>query len=314
MPANLFLITILSLRFGALSANFLVAIVFGILWLNFAGYLIWYYDERVLPTFFNEAKDVFVEDDRLDELRARYDDFFSSYHFIPVSIWVLMLVGLFFGSESYLIRSGLYEPGSWLRYLYLGAVFYLGGYSGIGFMGVVTTVLAMRELTKLNLEVDPLHPDGLGGLSTIGYFAIRTTLTFSTGSLLLPLAFVFVRGNAPAWLVYLIVAGFTGAIAVSFVYPTWLINRKAQEERDRQLDQLRREYQTAQAELEDFTNFERVDEGTELAKRLELERLRREYQDYKSVRLYPFKIDIILKLVSSVLLPLMFLIIDQHLI
>lgn len=39
------------------------------------------------------------------------------------------------------------------------------------------------------MEIDPLHPDGLGGLSSVGYVAIRTTLLFSAGSLFIPILF-----------------------------------------------------------------------------------------------------------------------------
>lgn len=313
-PANLFLATIVLVRGAAITTDFLVAIVFGIAWLNIGGYLIWYYDEEVFPTFFESAREIFRNDEQLTEIEATYDEFFSAYHLLPVSVWVLLLVGLFFGSEQYLVANGLFTAGSPLRYLYLGAVCYLGFLSGIGFMGVITTTLTIRELTGLEFDVDPLHPDGLGGLSTIGYFAIRTTVTFSSGSMLLPLAFIFVRGNAPAWLIYFIVVAFTGAIAVSFVYPTMLINQKAQRRREEELDALRREYRQAKADATDYDDFQSADGESELVKRLELERIRREYQDYQNVRLYPFQIDIIFKLVSSVVLPVLFLVIDQYLI
>ena len=311
-PANLFLATVLLLRGSAVSTEFLAAIVSGIVWLNVSGYLIWYYDERVLPRFFSQATTLFTDTDRVKQLQAKYDAFFSEYHFVPVVIWIALLVALFFGSEPYLVSNGLFEAGSPLRYLYLGSVFYLGYMSGVGFSGVVTTILAVRELQNVDLEVDPLDPDGLGGLSTIGYFSIRTTLTFSTGSLLLPLAFIFVRGNAPPWLVFVIVAGFIGTILVSFVYPTRLINKKAQQHRDARLEELRKEYRRAKTDALNYSEVESADENTELIKRMELDRVRQEYQDYQNLRLYPFQINILLKLVSSLVLPIFFLVIDSY--
>ena len=311
-PANLFLATILLLRGSIISTEFLAAIVSGIIWLNLSGYLIWYYDEQVLPRFFSQATTLFTDTDRVKQLQAKYDAFFSEYHFIPVVIWISLLVALFFGSEPYLVSNGLFEAGSPLRYLYLGSVFYLGYMSGVGFSGVVTTILAVRELQNVDLKVDPLDPDGLGGLSTIGYFSIRTTLTFSTGSLLLPLAFIFVRGNAPPWLVFVIVAGFIGTILVSFLYPTRLINKKAQQHRDSRLEELRKEYRKAKTDALNYSEVESADENTELIKRMELDRVRQEYQDYQNLRLYPFQINILLKLISSLVLPILFLVIDSY--
>lgn len=311
-PANLFLLTIVVLRRDIITTDFLVAIVLGIIWLNLGGYLIWYYDECVLPNFFERASELYADRERLQELQAKYDAFFSSYYHIPVILWILLLTGLFFGSEQYLIANGLFEPNSLLRYLYLGSVVYLACMTGIGFIGVVTTVLVIHEIAKLEFEVDPLHPDGLGGLSTIGYYAIRTTLTFTSGSLLLPLAFIFVRGNAPAWLIYVIVAGFMFALAVSFFYPTFIINQEAQEHREQELDRLRKEHAQAKRDMEQYSAVEESKTQKELVKRLELQRIRKEYQDYNNVRLYPFQIDIIIKLISSVLLPIVFLTIDQY--
>ena len=311
-PANLFLATVVLLRVNVISTNFLAAIVSGIVWLNISGFLIWYYDERVLPRFFSQATDLFTDSDRVKKLQGKYDAFFSEYHLVPVVVWIGLLVALFFGSEPYLVANGLFEAGSPLRYLYLGSVFYLGYMSGVGFSGVVTTILAVRELQHIDLNVDPLDPDGLGGLSTIGYFSIRTTLTFSTGSLLLPLAFIFVRGNAPPWLVFVIVAGFIGTILVSFLYPTRLINKKAQQHRESKLEELRKKYRKAKTDALNYSEVNSTDENTELIKRMELDRVRQEYQDYQSLRLYPFQINILLKLISSLVLPILFLVIDSY--
>jgi len=45
---------------------------------------------------------------------------------------------------------------------------------------------------------------------------------------------------------------------------------------------------------------------------LELYRIRTKYEDYSNVKLYPFEIDIIAKLVGSILLPFVFIVIQYY--
>lgn len=330
---NVFFALVLVFQPRQVPDDFLVAMFFAVVWLNVGPLLIWYYDERVLPTFFEEVSELVQNATRIDRLNEKYDTLFAEKYVLPTGLWVLLLVGLFFRAQEFLAQEGLFTVAGPFYFAYLASVVYLGILTGIGFMGVITTVLAIREISSEPLNINPLHPDGLGGLGVFGYYAIRTTLTFSTGSLLLPLAFIFVRMRGVTALIYVIVLFYMGAIALSFVYPTYKINRQAQRIRDGKLDELRREYEAAKRQMQSAGGLstqlggaERdgsaagsmdstgaIPDSKELLGQLELQRLRNEYDDYQSVRLYPFQIDILLKLVSSILLPLVFVVIDQYL-
>ncbi|MFB6188238.1 MAG: hypothetical protein ABEI86_15425 [Halobacteriaceae archaeon] len=332
---NVFFIFIILFQPKQVPNDFFSAIFLGVLWLNIGPFLIWYYDEKVLPTFFEDLTELLQNEDRISQLNKKYDKLFSNKYWIPTLIWTLLLLTLFFISQSFLAEEGLFEVGGVFYYTYLFSVTWLGIFTGIGFMGVLTTVLAIREIAKEPLDISPLHPDGLGGLGIFGYYAIRTTITFSTGSLLLPLSFIFVRARKFDVLIYLIVIAYMGAIALSFIYPTYKINRQAQRIRDETADELRREYETARQQMKsaggitDHLGGERglgeeassnsviaddtLPNTTELIGQLELQRLRNEYEDYQNVRLYPFQLDILIKLVSSILLPIFFILIDEAL-
>lgn len=330
---NLFFLVIVLVQPSQVPQRFFNAIFFAVVWLNVGPALIWYYDERVLPTFFAELAEIVRDEQRIRELSGKYDRIFSSWYWLPTVLWLGLIAALFFATQSSLAATGLFTVGGPFYYVYLVSALWLGLFTGIGFMGVVTTVLAIREIAGEPLRIDPLHPDDLGGLSVVGYYAIRTTLTFSSGSLLLPLSSIFVRGTDAGWLIYLIVVCYTGAIALSFIYPTYIINRQAQRIRDETLDQLRRKYQNAKREMRSAGTLssaqaadgspEQPDQGAEsfrnhgeveeLVGHLELQRIRNEYQDYQSVRLYPFQIDILIKLASSILLPALFILFDQAL-
>ena len=119
------------------------------------------------------------------------------------------------------------------------------------------------------------------------------------------------------------------AIAFSFVYPTYPSNRRAKRIRNEMVDSLRGEYRAATEYLEsagglpDHVASEGDDDGrgdegplmnvdgrfggVDLVGQLKLQHLREVYEKYTDVRLYPFQVGVILKLVSSVLLPLAFL-------
>jgi hypothetical protein len=331
---NVFFLFVVLLGPATVPSDFLVAIIFAILWLNIGPFLIWYYDERVMPTFFGELVELLEDEARIEQLSETYDRLFSRRYWIPTAAWTLLLVGLFFRSQPFLAERGLFEIGDSIYFAYLLSVVWLGLMTGIGFMGVITTSIAIREISDEPLSISPYHPDGLGGLGIFGYYAIRTTITFSTGSLLLPMAFIFVRASGVNMLIYAIVVAYTGAIALSFVYPTYKINRQAQRIRDETLEDLRRKYERAKKQMEDVGDVTnqlgespnaavRTSEAggsdnplpnvTELVGQLELQRIKREYEDYRNVRLYPFQIDILIKLVSSVLLPLAFVVIDHYL-
>lgn len=323
-------------RLERVPADFLLAIFLAVLWLNVGPLLIWYYDVRVLPTFFDEVPELVRDEARVAALERKYTRLFAGRSWIPAVAWTVLLVAMFFRSQSYLVERGLFAFGDVYYVAFLIAVIYLGVFSGIGFMGVVTTVLCIREIAGEPIAIDPRHPDGLAGLSRFGYFAIRTTVTFSSGSLLLPMAFVFVRNEASDLLVYLIVGSYMAAIAVSFLYPTYRINRQARRIRDGMLDDLRREYNAATRELrsagglhahlstvpgpddadredaELSPNGGTLDDPAELVGQLELQRIRDEHRDLRSVRLYPFKVDILFRLASSILLPLVFLIVEIY--
>ncbi|AZH25176.1 hypothetical protein [Haloplanus aerogenes] len=297
------------LRWSTMSTPFLIASALGLLWVNLGPFLIWYYDERVLPRFFSRAHELLPSESERDHLAKKYTTFFSEHRLSVSLFWTLATVLIVYASRDVLQAQGMVGSARvflWTTYLY---ALYIGSVLGHGFMGPVTTILLVRELSELDLTIDPLHPDNLGGLSNVGYCAIRTTLLFSTGSLFLPLLFRFVSRGASSVVIF----GFTGVyiltILASFVYPTVKVNRRAQELRDRKLEELRQEYAEVRAEMGDPGSGELG----ELNRRLELQRVQNAFDKFNSVRLYPMQIDILTRLAGSLVLPLLFLLLEFYL-
>ena len=99
------------------------------------------------------------------------------------------------------------------------------------------------------------------------------------------------------------------AIVASFVYPTFKVNRKAATLRDDILEELQQRTMTLRAQI----NADSDDELADLNRQMELQRIRSKYEDYDNVQLYPMQIDILTRLAGSIVLPLLFLLLEFYL-
>ena len=309
MPWNIVAGAYTALHLESWSGSFIYASALGLLWVNVAPALIWYYDERVLPEFFSHLSELISDQQKREELAKKYNEFFATHRLSIALFWTVAFVSIVYTSETALIDQGMVESGSiflWTTYAY---AIYIGGVLGQGFVGPITTLLLIREVTHHELEIDPLHPDNLGGLSTVGSVSIRTTLLFSSGSLFLPLLFFFSSEGGVSSIIF----GFTGiyifTILISFIYPTAIVNRRAQEYRDSVLEDLRREYM----DIDKKTQGPENDQISELNKRLELQKVQNQYDNYNSVKLYPLQLSILTRLVGSVILPILFMFVEIYL-
>ena len=289
--------------------DYLFALLLATIWLNIGPFLIWYYDERLLPSFFQKVKTIISDPERLSTIARKYDHFFAKRYWLVSIPWTVLLIYIYlnFIQMTNSPVFGFPDPLFWLSLI---IVTWGGWISGIGFIGVLTTMLALREISKEQIKVEPLHIDKLGGLGTVGYYAVGTTLLFSSGSLFLPFgaeATILSKGQANI----LILAGFSIYslfVLLSFLYPTAIINSKAKKERDQILEGLRKRIKETRQTIE--KNCTGIDRMVCFS---ELEALRNEYADYREVRLYPFEINIIVKLISSILLPIGLAVIQLYL-
>ena len=299
------------LRGDELTGRFLSAIALTVVVLNVAPFLIWYYDERVLPEFLERATELLPRE-RLAELAERYDAFFADRYRPMTAVLVVMMAYAFVRSTDFLVRVGVFDAGGPFHYLIFALIVWVGVLAGVGFHGVVTTLLLIWELSSMDLSIDPLHPDKLGGLSVVGYYSIRTTVTFSFGSLFIPLAYQFIALSRYAYLIYVIVGFYTLFLLLSFVVPTVKVNRRANELRESVLEGLRAEYRQVEQRLSRNGQVESESDARldELVLEMQAQRIRNEYEDYKQVRLYPMEIQILARLVGSVLLPLALLMLE----
>lgn len=313
LPPSVVLIAYLGLRWQYMTPSYLFSFAAVFLILLVAPYLIWYYEAKLLPTFRDDVTGIVASSDRnrAQSLVDRYSSLIDRYWWMTAILASTPIPILMARGGPFLREYGLFgvtDPLFWAVFVVL---LWIGAIVGIGFLLVVVTVLIIRNIASLELRIDPMYPDGLGGMSIIGRYAIRTTGLFSIGSLLIPLQLQYaaVVGPPAGSLIYVMGSLYAVFIGLSFLYPTIRISQRANEIRQRILENIRDQYE----ELKRTAGEPRA--GADLADtdpvtEQKLTRLRNEYQTYQQVRLYPLRVSIIARLIGSIILPLLLMTIE----
>lgn len=273
-------------------------------------YQAYLYDTSVLPSFFDDVEGLVPDENhgQLQQLQEQYEQKFRTDHPWFVLLWTAAVVSVLPLNAEYFVTQGI----EFLSLTYVAYIVFLidfGLLSGLGLYSVIVTTRCIGSVAELGLEIEPLHPDGLGGLSVIGNFAVWTTFLISNGALAIPLSLDMVTTQAGGAVVYFGVGTYVLVIALSFIYPTAKINRRAQALREDHLEEYRSKIRQLESELAAIETKEQVDRK-EIGLRMEIERARKEFTNYRNVRLYPLSIGILTRLASSVLLPIAITIIE----
>lgn len=272
---------------------------------------VWYFDQKLLPGFFKSADERLTPtaDSTLSKLSRKYDRYYARYWWANVAIWVVLVLGVFVVSQSYFEAQGittLVERGAYLVFFLFWLLI-----AGLRTHAALITVLAVKSFAEqAELDVEPLHPDGLGGLSTVGELAIQVTLINSLGSFALPLSFELASEVAFGYFVYVGVFLFILNNVALFAYPTYKMNRRAQEIREQALEENKERIRELEAKLAIPEEEEEVSVKENQLLQMEIQRARQEFHDNQNVQLYPLSISIITKLVSSIILPILFILFD----
>ncbi len=299
------------LRFQYFTPSFIITYLSFFGWLNIGTALVKYYDQTILPRFFLKVKDLIPDESNLKNLIYKYDNRFKSYFWIPALPWCILLTITLFLTKDNMIRGGIFGFEDIWFWIFYAIFIWECIIAATGIWGVLIMIQALREVSNRELNIDPFHPDKVGGLSSIGNYAIATTVIFSTGALWLPLAFELAYGqDLLNFFVFTVVLTWMVFTFLAFVYPTVHIHNKAVIIQKKILDRLRKEYSSFKKKIL-INNFD--DPGKISLYYYQLELLRNEYYDYQNVKLYPFEIKIITKLISSVLLPLLVWLVQSYL-
>ncbi|MBN2150157.1 MAG: hypothetical protein JW839_01800 [Candidatus Lokiarchaeota archaeon] len=356
---NILMVIFFIIRGGSIVPTFWLSYVsVFVIWVNISPVLIWYYDERILPSFFERMveivgpksrvltsmfkfdmevfagrnedlseeqikreisrqknEDYTMRRDFAERIKTKYDTLFKTRWWVMAIPWCGLMYYIFLSSTASLEHGGLYGYNDYWFWIVFAIYAFANLMASTGVWGIIITLTAIHEISGCSIKIDPLHTDGVGGLSCFGNYAIATTLIFSSGALWLPLAFDLMLGSPlMTHYIYLIVFVWMIFTLLSFVYPTVLINVRAKKIRNAEIDIRRREYEESREvirimnDLRIKTNYMKADATnpiTAMVYYFNTELMREEFEHFKSVKLYPFEIYIFSKLISSVVFPLL---------
>jgi hypothetical protein len=203
-----------------------------------------------------------------------------------------------------IVLAVFYPAAEGLTLLWAGLAFgTLFLWSGRGFWGVIALLRFVRDFARAGVTYRPYHPDHFGGLSAIGAYAARGALYFSSGALVLPLAFDTIglsQATMPALgpaISYLLTATFILFVLLAFVLPLFEIKGYADRERERVTAEARSRLDRL---VEAYSG--KLDHDEQLARQIEM-RFQMECGEIAKLREYPYDLKTILELFAAVAAP-----------
>jgi hypothetical protein len=180
--------------------------------------------------------------------------------------------------------------------------------SGCGFWGVMALVRLVRDFSSSGIRYRPFHPDRFGGVAAVGTFSARGALYFSSGALVLPLAFDIIdreqRGGTAPVFAYGVTTVFIVFVLAAFILPIMDIKRFADGERVRVNEE-------ARARLEQLmAAYARAPEHDEkLAHQIEM-CYQMECEELEKLRPYPYDLKVGVELTLSVAVPIAIVVLE----
>ncbi|TAJ45800.1 hypothetical protein [Methanofollis fontis] len=304
-----------ALRADQISNDYLIGYILAIVWINIGPWILWYYERKHLIQFFKNCEHIVAEHNFINDLKERsikryQKNFYLVFTFFLIVDYSIYLTGSLFCTDQYLVGSGittLFDP---FFIIYTCAIGWIAYLISSGVTDVIETQQIVYEISHKEINIDPLHPDEVGGMFCIGKFAIGTTILAATAALFFPWLFQIAKSIPPiALAIYCFVSIYPILIAISFIYPTAQVNRTAHRIRWEKLETLGNQFKQKSAEIGENHS----DPIQKLISFNELSKIKNTYNEYRNLRLYPFKIDIAMKLIMSILFPVTLIVLKIYL-
>ena len=291
-----------SILFGSLvfSTSVISSLYFGIYptigylfclsWLFFGPYLIYVATNMIdalwpsLQTLIGEERTTYLQ---------KYERRFHSRTYLL--LWLPVAIVLAWWILHDYVAPILFLPfwlGSWWIMALLGV---------IGVWGVFQLISLMLQVGRSELRLRPLSADRFGGLSFLGDFSIKGTMMFSTGGLMIPIAYELIaETGAASYVIFLTFAGtigFSFVVFLSFIIPLFSLNLAAKKARQKLIDDAAYKYSEAFVKYQ--TNPEQMYLGIQILV------LSQHLNEAEKMSVWPWDVGVILKLGGSILLPIL---------
>jgi hypothetical protein len=214
-----------------------ILIAIAVLWAWIGPVLIWKYETEWLKRFFRGTRKILRP---VDADRLRMDNEWISrswLKWIIPAVWATLL-GLAYSQSIRFFYTSLYDW--WWVGMLVGIVIY-SIYTGFGFLLAMKTVYLTRKLSRMTIKIDPYDNDERGALGFVGRYAMRTSVSFASGILFIPLLLyvniIFV--GEYRHIIYGYLAFYSISIFLTFILPALNLHRAVVLEKRRRIARLR---------------------------------------------------------------------------
>jgi hypothetical protein len=194
------------------------------------------------------------------------------------------------------------DPPLFIKLWYIISYFILFLISSIGFYGVFAMVAMIKNICRADIIFNPFHPDKFGGISDFGNFVVKIAFYFSSGSLLLPLAFDIVShfrlsSEFLSYSIYALTISFILVMLFSFIIPIIEIKQLIDPKKNKLILNSRSKLDRMISDLANKSEFD--SKGlSDLAVYYMLV-----YSKLTETKNYPYDIKVLLELSSSLIIP-----------
>jgi len=169
----------------------------------------------------------------------------------------------------------------------------------IGVWGIFQLIRLINAIGKCDLNLSPLSHDKFGGMEFLADFGIKATLMYSSGALMIPMVIdLATRGEAPKQVVLISMFGsgvFAFTVLLSFLVQIFALHKAAVRGREKLIRKSSKQYRKLLQKYEQEPNVE-------LGIRLLV--MQGFFDEAYRIKVYPWDLGIVLKLATSVSLPI----------
>ena len=172
---------------------------------------------------------------------------------------------------------------------------------------MVITGFMIHKLGKnFDVAVQRGHPDGCGGLASLGNLCLWNALVLSPGGIFYSARFFFDNISSYEEFHYFSLLAILGVASISFFVPIWNIHKIMVAKRNliqKQLDKLGQSINSLSRDLLEKSNQLHPKESEKMTKKLE--GLHKIYKANQTIPVWPFNTQTLAKFITSQILPLL---------
>ncbi|NVM30578.1 MAG: hypothetical protein HWN65_17185 [Candidatus Helarchaeota archaeon] len=268
-----------------------------------------YWEDNTFWQFWGEIRPLVKTDEKeFQKLVKHFEN--RAYGKRKIISWIIVTC-LYFILASFVLIGNPY-------YSHVNSYYFLLGVMPITFYFVVNafwdftiTMNVSRRVSKLDIQILPLHPDQFGGISSFGEISVETAVISSQFSLFFPFLvtlFYTVVASEELRLLTVSLSIFffvvtIALISITYLVPSYFIYRTAKQKRDELMQESADFYNKSLKEYEEYRKKPNNDKLTEISMAMWVSIQKENFNQLDKMKVFPFSRSILSKILVSIILP-----------